>query len=209
MFRRPLVRWGLAAALVALFGACSDGGSPEDLAIEAVEDFREAVYSGDIDAAMEMLDPSLATPRDRQFWEFFHTLSTYGVETDFTDCVAEDGSVVCRGVHKDAVAQALELPDGTYYFPYDGEKLRWLPPDPVTLASGETDSPAQFQKGVYYDYLTGYYPGEFGALCSPASYDPSSVRVIKGLAFTAECAELIGPLDQEMADWVRAGRPVP
>lgn len=91
----------------------------------------------------------------------------------------------------DIVAQFRVTEDGT---------ISWVP-GPWERGDSRTANRADS------DYLRTFHDAEFREACSPLQHEAGTIHSSSNLALTAACAELWAPLSDDVAQWVRDGRP--
>lgn len=222
--RAPLARRGMLVAVatfaaVAVLGALwligparnrtSEPASPEELmsrrAIAAVEAIVTARNEGDVDRVLALSTPAPASGAlsARRVQEFQAGFAAAGMPTLVRSC-------------ETTVAPAVLVA---------GECLIELT-DPVAaeLGAAEQVAPFRFENGLvttleyrgdsllavnraYSEYLRSFFPEEYSTACQPGAYEPGSIVQSELLALTGECAAVAAPLADEVAEWIRAGRP--
>jgi hypothetical protein len=174
----------------------------ESEALEAVELFHTSIETGDIETVLELSHPSAAGPREEAMWRMNSVMAAHGMGLDVHGCSAEAQSptwvdVRCDVTLGDPVAEALGKADVVFPYDYVDGLVVW---QPWEGADSEVNR-------VTSEYLQAFHPDVYEAACAPSAYDPTEVTISHGLALTGECAETTAPLLEDIAQWVRDGRP--
>lgn len=219
--RRWLVA-AAAAAVVVLVGAIfmTRGDDPpaepvatlppptqEESAEATASAYQRAIGSGDVETAIALLNPGRTDlDADRQMAEMLAVNATLGEPWTIGDCrsTTSFGSTIrveCDVVVNDPVWVELGVSELiTAVDVFDDQTVKWY-----------SFTGADFHQGnsAYADYLEVFLPTEYQAVCIPGAYDPGTINQDGGLALTAECAQAWVPLGEEVAQWIRDGRPLP
>lgn len=191
-------------------GAASEVAEPQTAedalrlaAVAAVEEWIAALDAGDIDRVLALSGESARSDADRRMYEWLVAWADAGlpVETDGCEAASMVASMVrveCDVRLSDPVAGLLGLADLVGPFDHRDGLVTWQPW--VGGDIGELNN-------AWASYLRTFHPAAYEAQCSPAAYEPGTVVASRGLALTADCAELAMPLAEDVADWVAAGMP--
>ena len=180
--------------------------SPEDAAVITAQTYLTALYAGDADTAIAMTDPDLSNiEADRNMTEMLGTAYTVGNRPTVGTCTAADTGtwidVRCEVTQHDPVYVELGVADLVAPIRvYEDGSIDWLPWE------GGDFTQANW---AYSDYLRLHHTAEYEAVCLPGSYEVGTVNSNANMALTAACAELWAPLADEVAQWIRDGRPEP
>lgn len=225
---RRRLRWATAAAAAAIVVAAvaaltidrggrtpidrADESAPtpaptltrEAQAVETAERFYDALNAGDVETMVAMTNPDFSVvDADRRMWEMNAVRATGGAPWTIGACepvsVGTSIEVACEVTIGDPVFAELgvdELIAPVRVF--DDQTTRWLP-----FRGGDFEAANR----AYAEYLQAYRSDDYDDVCDPAAHDPGTINASGGLALTAECGELWGPLDDDVAQWIRDGRP--
>ncbi len=183
------------------------GSDPIAAALAATDAFYAALTANDIQAVAAATHPEGGiTPAEALMWSFNATLIDQGYGLEVGVCTAEppDGlnrvAVQCPVTMTDPVFAVLGIADLTMPFDYLAPtgRLLWKP-----MEGGDFSAANQ----AMADYLKRFHPEAYATACDPAAHGFEGVVFDRGLAFTAECAELLGPALPDIATWIEAGRP--
>lgn len=186
--------------------AAPDPAAIESDAVEVAEQFLAAVNEGDLPTVMSLSFSSAADIADERMWGFNAVIAEYGHPIEVTECTAShlggtQASVDCTTNLPGPLADALGAPPTvTTPFTYIAGQLAWEPFETGGFDVGELGR-------VPSEYLQQYHPVDYETACAPQAYDALSVVINNGMALTPECAEVIAPLLEDIAQWVRDGRP--
>lgn len=175
------------------------------LALQAVEEWLVALEAGDMDEVLARSGPATRSIEDRRVHEWAAAFSTHGLPTIIDECAIvppaiEPISVRCRATSSDPVAAELGVVEMVAPFIVVDGLVDWQAYRGGDLAS---------VNAAYAQYLTLFDPTGLEAFCRPAAYEPGTFVQNGGLALTGECAALVAPLAEQVAEWVRNGRPAP
>lgn len=180
--------------------------SAEEAAEATAIEYLTALYAGDADRAIAMTNADVSnTVADHNMVEMLGVAYTAGERPVVGACTTVDERtwilVSCQVTQQDPVFVELGVADLIAPIRvYDDQTIDWLPWE------GGDFSQANW---AYSDYLRAFHNAEFDAVCAPAAYEPGTANVNAGLALTAACAELWAPLADDVAQWIRDGRPEP
>ncbi len=182
------------------------GGSAavlEQEAVDVVEQFYAAVNAGDIDTVMALSHSTVADLSDERMWGFNAVLAESGYPLEVRDCEASpqgeaSASVRCTYPVTDPVFLALGIRELTAPFTYLDGQVVWLP-----WTGADTGGVGR----AYADYLQQFHLDEYDAACSPGPYSPGSFVYNGGIALTPQCADVLAPKLEDIAQWIRDGRP--
>lgn len=174
----------------------------EEALVEAARAVMTAIAAGDVDAVVALSGPEgTVRDADRRMWEFLAT--TYAsYPLSLQDCAADDTAsgaglrVVCRVIDSSPVAEAVGLVETDWPFiAFDNGQVIWQPAEPEV-----TPIPEAF--AAYLQLHDGQAYRDHCAFNAGTNFNG-------GLALTGECAAVIAPLHQDVANWILAGRPRP
>ena len=172
-------------------------------AMDAAESYLAALDSGDVDTLMELAAPSDSLDADRLMWEFNAAFSERGMGLTTTGCEQQMGNdqvvvIECTSISADPVQLALGVEEQVSPVYYRENGLEWGP----AYGDGLADASRAFRT-----YLSDRYPDEYDAVCDPTGYDARSINQNAGLALTGPCGEFAATHAEEVAQWIRDGRP--
>lgn len=218
--RRATWRWPVAAAamaVIALIGSvwlfdrddreAIETLSPTEVVRRDARDLAQrwlaAANGGDLQAMIDVSRPS--SPADVRLFEWLIGLAEVGLTTEIDGCevtaATESAALVdCQVRLDNPVAAQLGVDHLVAPFGYSEGEVSWQP-----YRGGDVGR----VNAAFADYLAAYEPERYRATCHPSAYEPGSVVADNGLALTGECAELAGPLADEVVEWIRKGRPEP
>lgn len=174
-----------------------------------------AIGAGDIATVDALAEPAgELLERDRNMYEFLAAVEAAGYgytsDSEHVECVADEAAsrtqfvmVVCDVSVADPVA--AELGSENLVIPWrvwsDGH-IDWLP------AEGAGYEPTN---RAYAEYLRAHYPTEYEQTCDLIPYLSAGISAQDafGLAQTRECAQFAISRANEVAQWLRDGRPTP
>lgn len=176
----------------------------EQEAVDAVETFFAAVNAGDIDTVMSLSHESAAELSDERVWRFNAVLAAAGHPIEVRDCAASAvgqtlADVRCTQAMTSPVAVALGMSEVIAPFSYIDGDLAWQP-----FEGGDAGALGQ----AFAEYLQQFHPEEYDVACSQAPYAAGSIVYNNGTALTPECAEVLAPKLDDIAQWIGDGRPV-
>ncbi len=178
-------------------------------ALDAVDEFVAALSRGDIDAVETVMEPSgELSAADRAMWSFNAELfaSGHGFETGTCTADAPEGatlvSVSCEVTFSDPVHAALGVEQLVMPFQFfaDTGRLGWRPFEGGDISVVNRAS---------VEYLRAFQPETYEASCDPSKYEFGDINFDQGLALSPECGRVLGPLAEDIAQWVEEGRPLP
>lgn len=164
----------------------------------------EAANAGDVEAIVAISHPSSTDLADRRLFEWLGGLADGGLPTRVGACETDPSAspviVRCDIVLVNPVADELGVDRLVAPFRYEDGLLTWLP---------YTGGDIGLHNEAVSAYLARFEPEAYEQACLPGAYDPGSVVSDRGLALTGECAVVAAPLAEDVAEWLRAGRPEP
>lgn len=172
-------------------------------ALDLAQRWLDASNTGDMETMMAVsYEPTLA---DQQIFGWLIGLADAGLPTRVEGCEVTAANPVtatvdCRVVLENPVAAELGVDELIAPFNYREGRVDWL-----EYRGGDIS----LHNKAVADYLAAYEPERYLQDCRPDAYEPGSVISNAGLALTRRCAELVGPLASEVAQWIRDGRPPP
>ncbi len=176
------------------------GAPSEEALVETARAVMAAIAAGDVDAVVALSGPEgTVREADRRMWEFLATgFAAYPIDVQrcAADSVAQGAGlrVVCRAVDSSPVAEAVGLSETDWPFiVFDDGRVLWRPTEPDVEPVPR----------AFTEYLRIHDPDTYEEHCSVSS----GINFNGGLALTGECAAVITPLTQDVADWILAGRP--
>lgn len=177
----------------------------ETRALRAVEVWLSSIESGNVDAVMELSGLATRDREDRRVHEWAAGFAAAGVPTVVTDCrvitsTVSSAAVECRATVMHPVAAELGLPELVAPFSYADGLVDWQP-----YRGGDLGA----INAAFAAYASAYEPEQFELSCRPAAYEPGTFIQNGGVALTGECAALLAPLAEDVAQWLREGRPAP
>lgn len=173
--------------------------TPEDIAVQTVEELFAALTRGDVDAAMALMETEVQeTPRNRHGVEFFAALP--GTKT-VSDCTTLGGpdliTVECMTNYNGPLMQAAGEQSFGIFIVRDGLLTTMFTP-------GSRDKAAD----AFFAYASQTEPEAYDQACNPDAYEAGSVRIQSfGFAFAGPCGELWAQVADDAAAWVGAGKP--
>ncbi len=196
----------LMVAVAADVAAWIEAGRPaldaptEESRVEAAQAFMEAIAAGDVEAVVALSSPDgTVRDADRRMWEFLATsYEEYPIEVQgcAADPAADGGAVrvVCDVVDSSPVAAVVGLTETRWPFlVYDNGGVLWRPAEPDLAPIPR----------AFTEYLQIHDPDAYRDHCDFST----GINYNGGLALTGECAAVITPITQDVADWILAGRP--
>lgn len=180
---------------------------PADLigqdAVAKAEQWLQAVNAGEISEVMSMSSPESSGIADRRVHEWVARLSAEGMPVQVGGCEVsaaspQDALVECEVRLTDLVAVELGVSQQVAPFRYSDGLLTWQP---------YTGGSISQVNAAYSTYLRQHHEADYETACAPSAYEPGSVVQDRGLALTGACAELAAPLANDVAQWIRGGRP--
>jgi hypothetical protein len=179
-----------------------------DAALEAefvgqIEAMAAGIDAADVDAFMDLMQTSMSElERDRA--AFFAAWRPFRFTPDDCDIT------VLSGFRSEATCPVeIVEPVHLEFGPAEGEEILLRYGDGMNLAKGDgTLDPRQCTDSVaaYAEYLGQYLPEEYTAVCDPDGHD-TEIRFEHGLTLTGACGELLPTVADDVAEWIRAGRP--
>jgi hypothetical protein len=180
-----------------------------DEAIEAdltadIESLAIALDERDLETYLELLQPSLPdSERDRAI--YFFVAAPVHVLLDQCEIVTVSGFIseaVCPVEITDPVRLEFGPAEGQLDLVRYGDGLSPIGDGTLDVSQYTNSSLAS---GAY---LEQYLPDEYAAACDPSGYD-REIRYEYGVTLTSECGELVAANAEDVAQWVRDGRPAP
>lgn len=181
------------------------GPEDEPVAMATTYEFYRAINAGDAERVEELMRNPDAdeAAADRRMFEMNAVLDANGKGLELTEnceVLATTSAFIdvgCAATMTDPVWVALDVSEltapGRYFA--DGT-VRWIP---YKTASGADFTQANL---AYSTYLREFHPDEYAAVCDPTAFPTGTVGSNQALVFTAECAELWVPLQDDVAAWV-------
>jgi len=174
-------------------------------AVSTAERWLDAVNRGDIDTAMELSAPATNTLADRRVNEWLAGFAAHGMPTRVITCQVVEASVdrasvECQIRLSDPVSVETGQSELVAPFLFEDGLVAWQP-----YRGGDISQ----VNAAYSDYLRQFHATDYERVCAPDAYESGSVVQDRLLALTGECAELAAPLADEVAQWIRDGRPLP
>jgi hypothetical protein len=193
-----------AIAAVRILSARSDTDRRGTDAVARAQSYLAALNAGDVDTASALLagDGSLSEADGNivEINALVRSLYPYVIDgCRATSSGDEYVNVDCAVGITDPVWVATGVDELTApFFVYDDGHMVWRP------YQGANFSVAHEANA---DYLRLNHAEEYEAVCWPPAYPPGSINSVEGIALTPECARLFLPLAEDVAEWVRQGRP--
>lgn len=178
-----------------------------DRALEAefttdIEALATALDEGDVEAYLDLLQPSLSdSERDRA--AYFFVAAPVHLLVDECEILTVSGFVseaICPAEITDPIRLEFGPSEGQLDLVRYGDGLSPIG-DGTLDASQYTNS--SLASGAY---LEQYLPSEYASACDPSGYD-REVRYEYGVTLTPECGKLVAEVADEVAQWVRNGQP--
>jgi hypothetical protein len=167
-----------------------------------IEAMAVALDSGDVDGFLELLQPSLSDA-ERERAAFFATSAPMHVTPE--KCTV---TVVSNFISEAECPVEIVEPVRLELGPAEGkEDFARYADGMATLGDGTLD-PSQYTQSslAYAEYLQQYLPEEYAAACDSAGYD-TEIRYEYGVTLTRACGELLATVAEDVAEWIREGRP--
>jgi len=177
----------------------------ETEALALARSWVTAMGEGDVDTILAMAREDQKDLANRRLYEFQAVFASFGMGGDLQGCEIASSVpgyvfVECTVVESDPVARAVGVSEVTVPFRYSVGSLTWQPFE---------DAEFSLVNEAYAEYMSLYHPAQYESVCSPDAYEPRAIVTDAGRALTGECAAVEAPLAEDIAQWVRDGRPQP
>lgn len=165
--------------------------------------WQNAINSGDVTTALALSVPDSRTTAERRLYGWLAGMAASGTPITLSDCedipaTATTGEVLCVARTENPVMVELDMAEFTAPFDYENDLLTWRP---------YQDGDITAVNAAYADYLSQFKPEQFAEACTSIAYEPGTIVLSERLALTGECAQVAAPLSDEIAQWIRDGRP--
>ncbi len=216
--------WAVAVLAVAISGCSGDASDNSttdqtsatdqtsttidaDMALEAefmaeIESLAAAFNSGDVEAYMELVQPSLSDA-ERERGAFIFVVSPIKVLLDECEVLSLSGfssEAECPTEILDPVRLEFGPAEGGLYVLRYGDGI-------CPTNDGSSDVRQYTGSSLAYAaYLQQFMPDEYAAACDPAGYD-EEIRYEYGVSLTQKCGELLASVAEDAAQWVREDAP--
>ena len=205
--RSPI--WAIAATVIAILavGAIAlfmanpgevDVAGEEATGVEAVTAWAAAMSSGDVEGALETLDPAEASDMTAiiSFWAATGVQMT--AENCSTSSVGGTTLVECRLSMRDPILSATSSTFVPTSFEHGETGL-------LIKEFGDLSAPGS----AFVQYASAYESEDYDRVCNPQTAHGESDGFLTGIVSTAECGRLWAQLAPAVAVWIENGRPDP